>query len=121
MADQALRDAVLARLAPLGPVRARAMFGGHGLYLGERFFGLIAEGRLYFRTDEASRSAYVERGMRAFQPSNRPRGAKTAARHFEVPAEVFEDADALCDWALRASETEQPKRRPRAGRRARGR
>jgi DNA transformation protein len=95
-------DELLERLAPL-PVRARAMFGGHGLWLEDRFFGLVNEGRVYFRTGEESRREYVERGMTAFQPRNRPRGPGTVDRNFEVPPEVMSDEDTLRQWAVRAA------------------
>ena len=93
---------VLRQLEPL-PVRARAMFGGHGFYLEDRFFGILNDGRLYFRTDDESRAAYVERGMTAFQPKNRPRGPKTVDRNFEVPQDVVDDAESLKAWATRAA------------------
>ena len=102
MRDDDLRDVLLERLDGLG-VRCRPMFGGFGLYLGDRFFGAISDGRLYFRTDESSRPEYVERGMPALQPKHRPRGPKTADRNFEVPPEVFENGDELVRWALRAA------------------
>jgi TfoX/Sxy family transcriptional regulator of competence genes len=42
------------------PVSSRRMFGGFGLYLGGVFFGVISDGKLYFRTDETSRADYFE-------------------------------------------------------------
>ncbi len=35
-------ERALARLLPMGPVRARAMFGGWGLFLDDVMFALIA-------------------------------------------------------------------------------
>jgi DNA transformation protein and related proteins len=103
MADERLRDYVLEQLDGLG-VASRAMFGGHGLYLDGAFFGIITGGRLYFRTDEETRPAYVEQGMTALQPRDRPRGPRTVDRNFEVPAEVMEERALLISWALRAAD-----------------
>lgn len=100
--DLEVRDDVLRRLEPL-PVTARNMFGGVGLYLEARYFGLIFGGVLYFRTDVASRDTYLERGMSAFQPATRPRGPKTVDRNFRVPADVMEDDAMLRAWAMRAA------------------
>ena len=100
--DKAIRDDLLLRLVPL-PVTARSMFGGIGLYLEGKYFGLIFDGVLYFRTDAASRNAYLERGMPAFQPKDRPRGPKTVDRNFRVPDEVMADAETLQSWATRAA------------------
>jgi DNA transformation protein len=46
-ASPGFRDHILELLAALGPVIARAMFGGYGLYLDGRMFALICNGALY--------------------------------------------------------------------------
>lgn len=104
MTDDELRNRVIDALAGL-PVRARRLFGGYGLYLGDKFFAVISDGKLYFRTDEASRPAYSEQGMQPLQPRHRPRGPKTVDRNFQVPQAIVDDNDALRDWALRAAST----------------
>jgi len=38
MADESFKDFVLDQLAGLPELRARAMFGAHGLYSADRFF-----------------------------------------------------------------------------------
>ncbi|MDP9238003.1 MAG: TfoX/Sxy family protein [Chloroflexota bacterium] len=102
METEEAKDNVVRGLAPL-PVSVRTMFGGYGLFLEDRFFGVISDGRVYFRTDATSRADYLGRGMTAFQPRNRRRGPKTVDRNFEVPDDVLADANLLRDWALRAA------------------
>jgi DNA transformation protein len=104
-----LRDDVLRNLDPL-PVAVRHLFGGYGLYLEGTFFGVIADGRLFFHTDTESRAGYIEQGMTAFQPASRPRGPKTVDRNFEVPAEVQSDSRQLRAWAVRG--VDRARRRP---------
>jgi DNA transformation protein len=104
--NEELRDETMAALQPL-PVNVRRLFGGYGLYLEGAFFGVIAEGRLYFRTDERSRTDYTARGMPALQPKFRPRGPKTVDRNFEVPSDVRNSPDELRAWALRAAATQK--------------
>jgi len=89
------------QLSGLGSVRCRAMFGGHGLYLGKRFFAILYRGRVFFRTDEAGRAAYAKRGMEPFRPNAR----QTLATYYEVPADVVEDPEELERWARRAAAT----------------
>jgi DNA transformation protein len=110
MDNTTLKDLLLARLDGL-PVTARAMFGGYGLYLEGSFFGVIAKERVYFRTDDASRPEYIERGMPAFQPQGRPRGPKTVDRNFEVPEDVLAEPASLRKWAMRAAEAYRNDRR----------
>ena len=102
MTDAELRAYLLEHLGHLG-LGVRPMFGGYGLYLGEKFIGVVSDGAAWFRTDEASRPAYVSRGMPALQPKYRPRGPKTVDRNFRVPDEVLADPPILAEWALRAA------------------
>lgn len=98
MSDVSFRDFVLEQLDGLHGLRCKPMFGGHGLYLNDAFFGIIHHGVLYFRTDPASRPEFERRGMRSFMPNP---GQRLKA-YFEVPAEVLEEPDELAAWARRA-------------------
>ncbi len=93
-------DEVAERLHRMVPgLRTRRMFGGLGLYSGELFFGIVAFDRLWFKVDDSNRADYKARGMRPFQPfPDRP----TAMSYFEVPADLFDDAEELKAWALRS-------------------
>jgi DNA transformation protein len=106
MTNEDLLRLVLQHLEPL-PVTARSMFGGKGLYFDGKFFGVIFDGVLYFRTDDESRAAYSERGMAAYQPKHRPRGPKTVDRNFEVPPDILADPALLKEWALRAAQAKR--------------
>lgn len=62
--DRSFLDFVLEQLSHLNEeVRPKAMFGGWGLYLGERFFAVIAYDRLYLKTNEATVAPFVARGI----------------------------------------------------------
>lgn len=71
MKDRGFLAFVLEQLAGLKRVRAKAMFGGFGLYA-RRVFRHRARCRLYFRTDDDSRHPCVEAGMQAFAPNSAP-------------------------------------------------
>ena len=103
MADESFKEFVLDQLGALPEVRARAMFGAHGLYQGEHFFAILDEGRLFFKTDRASEKDYVARGMGPFTYESRGR-VVTMSFH-EVPPEVLENAPELVAWAQRAIQT----------------
>jgi DNA transformation protein len=98
MPADSFKDYVLDQLATLGAVSARAMFGGHGLYRGAQFFGILHHGRLYFRTDGTTRARYTAHGMQPFRPNTR----QTLASYYEVPPEVLDDPGMLVDWARTA-------------------
>ena len=107
MRDDSFKDYVLDQLAALGVVRARAMFGGHGLYRGQDFFGFLHQGRLYFRTDALTRPDYTARGMSPFQPNPR----QTLASYYEVPVDVLDDTEILASWAHAALSAYRDRRR----------
>ena len=48
--------------------RSRAMFGGHGLYLGDSFFAVVDEERVYFRVTNETRPDFESAGMKPFEP-----------------------------------------------------
>jgi DNA transformation protein and related proteins len=106
MRDDSFKNYVLDQLATLGAVRARAMFGGHGLYRGPEFFGIVHQGRLYFRTDARTRPDYVARNM----PPFRPNPHQTLTSYYEVPADVLEDTEILASWARAALNTHPDRR-----------
>ncbi|MEX5215802.1 MAG: TfoX/Sxy family protein [Nitrospiraceae bacterium] len=90
---------MLDQLAKVRDLRCVPMFGGHGLYSGSTFFGIIHRGRLYFKTDQRTRATYLARGMTPFRPNPK----QTLKTYYEVPVEVMEDAEQLAAWARRAS------------------
>lgn len=100
MADESFKEFVLDQLRALPGLRAKAMFGAHGLYQADRFFAILDEGRLYFKVSEASRAAYVERGMKPF--TYEMKGLVTAMSYYEVPPDVLENAGELVIWANQA-------------------
>ena len=100
MADDSFKEFVLDQLSALPDVRAKAMFGAHGIYSGEHFFGILDEGRLFFKTDAASQADYTARGMGPFTYESR--GKVMTMSYHEVPPEVLEQPLELAIWARRA-------------------
>jgi len=66
--DDSFTVFVIDQLGALGAVDARSMFGGKGLYWGDQIFGLIDEGRLYFRVSEGTAGRYEVEGTKPFEP-----------------------------------------------------
>jgi DNA transformation protein and related proteins len=115
---------LLELMRPSGRASARAMFGGHGLYLDGLIVGIVVEDVLYFKTDDETRPAYLERALESFCYTTRE-GKAHAMSYYRVPDEVVEGPDAMRAWlrpalgaALRSA---QKKPRTAALRRARGR
>ena len=91
-------DEVLDRLAALGEVTSRAMFGGVGLYWQGVIFGIIFQERLYLKVDDGTREDYLARGMGPLRPNER----QTLRSYYEVPPEVAADGEELVSWVKEA-------------------
>jgi len=114
MANESLKEFVLDQLSTIPDIRAKAMFGAHGLYCGEHFFGILDEGRLFLKTDPRSQPEYLAQGMGPF--TYEVKGRIMTMSYHEVPPEVLEQPFELANWARRAIEIARakPKKRPNA-------
>ncbi len=96
--DESFKDFIVDQLSEMDSVEARRMFGGHGLYQDETFFGIVHKGKLFFKIDESTVGEYRKRKMKPFRPSAK----QTLKSYYQVPVEIIEDADALREWAVKA-------------------
>lgn len=112
------RDYVLDMLRPLGPVAARPMFGGGGLYLDGLMFALVFDDVLFLKADDESKGAFEDRGMEPIAYEREGRDELIEMSYWEAPPELLDDADELCSWAGRAWQAARrasAKKKARAG------
>lgn len=83
-----------------GPVRARRMFGGYGLYHNDLMFGIIVDDVLYLKADDQSRNAFQDRKLEQFQYLKK--GRPTKMSYYMAPDEIFDDPQEARNWATRA-------------------
>jgi DNA transformation protein len=98
--SQALVDHCLELLAPLGAVRAKRMFGGHGLYVDELFIALVVFERLYLKVDAQTQPAFSAAGCEPFvyDGKNKP----VTVSYWTVPADAMESPTLMQPWARQA-------------------
>jgi DNA transformation protein len=111
MPDDSFKEFVLDQLSALPELRTRAMFGAHGLYSGEKFFGILDEGRLFFKTDAQTQADYTARGMGPF--TYEMKGNVMTMTYHEVPPDVLENAPELTAWACQAIQLAASSKKPR--------
>jgi DNA transformation protein and related proteins len=80
----------------LGPVRVRRMFGGQGVYAGERMFALEAGGELYLKTDAESVPRFKEAGSRPFMYVKD--GRATEMSYWSMPDSALDDPAEAARW-----------------------
>lgn len=106
-------------LTPLGPVTARAMFGGWGIYLEGLCFALVAGETPFFKVNDRNRPDFERAGMTPFKPwDDRPTMLVT---FYEVPRAIVDDARRLRVCAGKAIEAARAARRAKSAKSARPR
>jgi DNA transformation protein len=108
-------------LAPLGAVRAKRMFGGHGLYADEVFVAIVIGEDLFLKTDADSRPAFEAAGCRPFEYQS-AEGRHVALSYWSAPAEAMDSPAQMLPWARQAlasalrARASKPPAKPRAAR-----
>ena len=107
-------------MEPLGPVSARRMFGGYGIYLDRMMFALVADDSLYLKVDDDSRGEFEAAGLEPFRYTKK--GKSYQMSYHAAPEDALEDAELLRDWArkavdaaMRAARSERPSKRATKG------
>lgn len=94
-------------LAPLGPVLARRMFGGFGLYVDDLFLAIISRDELYLKADAVSQPRYLEVGCAPFQYSKTGKDGRqevASLNYFRPPEETLESPALMLPWGRLAME-----------------
>ena len=100
MKDASFVKYVEDQLFALPNIISKRMFSGWGLYSDGRFFGIVSNGALYFKTNEKTRLKYMDHGSGCFRPSQK----QVLKNYYEVPSEVLENSEKLSEWAMEAAE-----------------
>ncbi len=90
-------DLCLELLSPLGAVRSRRMFGGHGLYVDDLFIAIVASGRLYVKADATTTARFSDAGCEPFAYS--AKGKAVTLNYWAPPAEAMESPALMAPWA----------------------
>jgi DNA transformation protein len=109
------REFLIDLFADFGPVTIRPMFSGFGISVDGVNFAMALRAGLYFRADEVTVPRFEAEGSKPFQYQTR---AKTVVvnSYWQLPARLFDDTEALSEWAraaLGAAQRAAVKKRPR--------
>ncbi|MBL0264468.1 MAG: TfoX/Sxy family protein [Leptospiraceae bacterium] len=94
---------VLERLSVAGKVSSKAMFGGHGIYLGDLIFGIVVEGVLYLKVGDSNIKDYIQAGMKPFTYAAK-NGKPVSMSYWGLPLDVLESNEDLPKWVGKAIE-----------------
>jgi DNA transformation protein len=98
----------------LGPVQAKPMFGGWGVFLEGLCFGIIAADALYLKGDAVNAARFDAERLEAFIYQSKI-GESITTSYRQVPAEALDNAMVMVGWAregyeaaLRAAQSRPP-------------
>ncbi len=109
------RDFLIDLFSDFGPVTIRRMFSGFGISADGTNFALALRGGLYFRADEHSIPQFEAEGSKPFQYQTRARTV-TVGSYWQLPERLYDDPEALTDWArtaLAAAQRAALRKRPK--------
>lgn len=98
-------------LGPLGAVSARAMFGGHGIYIDELFIAIVIDDQLYLKVDALTGPEFTRAGSSPFVYQGKSQPVQMS--YWLAPDEALESPHAMRPWAQLAIAA--AKRKPAKG------
>ncbi|MDF3823574.1 TfoX/Sxy family protein, partial [Leptospira sp. 96542] len=93
-------------------------FGGQGLYVDDLFIALIAEGKLFLKTSEATRQHFADAGGQPFVYQGSQQKSTVVMSYWTPPAEALESPALMTPWARLAMEAALAARKPSTSRRS---
>lgn len=81
-----------------GDVVARRMFGGIGLFHDGIMFGIIDEGKLFFKTDSHNRAEFESKGLPPLTFKKKDGSSVTLSYH-QCPEAALQRQDTMSPWA----------------------
>jgi len=102
--------------AEFGPVDVRRMFGGAGVFVGDRMIALVSREVIYLKADAETIPAFEQEGLAPFSYATR-NGEQKLTSYWRMPDRLYDDPEELARWARAAHEAAlraaDKKRQPR--------
>lgn len=83
-----------------GPITARKMFGGYGVYHQGLMFALVADDTLYLKADAETIPLFEQEGLEPFEYDKNGKVMKMS--YYLAPEEIMDDPDLAMLWGQRA-------------------
>jgi len=96
--DEGLAEWVAEACAPLGGISRKRLFGGASLYCDGFAFAILAYDALWFKADAESDAVWDAVGAERFSVT-REGGKVQSINYRRAPDDVYDDAEAMCEWA----------------------
>lgn len=85
-------------LAPLGTVRVKRMFGGHGIYADDVFVAIVVGETLYLKADAQTAPMFEAAGCQRFSYTAKDQRRMTMA-YWSAPTDAMDSPALMRPWA----------------------
>jgi DNA transformation protein and related proteins len=109
------REGLAELFAQFGPVGVRRMFGGAGIWADGTMFALVVDDVIYLKVDDQIIPDFEREHMGPFVYATKS-GSRSLRSYWRMPDRLYDDPEALADWARRslaAARRAAVSRRPR--------
>jgi len=95
--DKEFTNYIVDLMQSIGPVNAKRMFGGYGIFLDGLMFALVSDGLLYLKADTENKENFIKNKLDAF--TYMKKGKECHLSYFQSPEDALEDTDIMNSWA----------------------
>jgi DNA transformation protein len=89
--------------AEFGPVDVRRMFGGAGVFVGDRMIALASREVIYLKADAETIPHFEHEGLAPFSYATK-KGEHKLTSYWRMPDRLYDDPEELARWARAAHE-----------------
>ena len=98
MAKAADFDHIVEMFAGFGPVAVRRMFGGAGIFADGLMIGIVHQGVVYLKADDATRPEFEREELGTFTYAIKG-GERALMSYWRMPERLYDEPDELARWA----------------------
>ncbi len=80
-----------------GPIQAKRMFGGYGIYHDGLMFGLVIDNQLYLKSDEENLAFFEAQGLGPFIYNMK--GKAVQLSYHQAPEAMLDERELATQWA----------------------
>ena len=95
--DKEFTNYIVDLMQSIGPVNAKRMFGGYGIFLDGLMFALVSDGLLYLKADTENKDNFIKNKLGVF--TYMKKGKECHLSYFQSPEDALEDTDIMSNWA----------------------
>lgn len=97
MKDSSFKDYIMEQFNDIIGISGKSMFGAYAFFFNGKIFGMIADGKLYFKVGKHNSENFKYYDSKPFVYTSK-KGKEVTMPYYEVPVDVIENTEELKEW-----------------------